>query len=321
MHKGDSQTNVLKTLTNRPWYILGGGAIGSLWACYLRMAGLPVVLITRQHPIQQLKLRQNTSGASSSVIDSTFDVESISPQLMAEKPKQIDKLIVCTKAPDTLAAVQAIENALAPNAHILLLQNGMGSQQSVVKALDENIAIYAGVVTHGAWKPDQCEVVHAGVGKITIGAMNLPANKKLPDLMGLLEGVALNLNPSEDIEIDLLKKWVINCAINPLTAVYRCKNGELNSNPEYRKACSEVCDEIQQVITAKGIANEIGDIEAIAREVIAQTAENISSMHQDILKGNPTEIDFINGYLVQEAQKLGIDTPINKSLVQKIKAL
>lgn len=301
MHKGDDES---------PWYILGGGAIGSLWACYLTMAGLPVVLITRQHPIRELTLGQNT-----------YTIGSKTPELVATQSKSIDKLIVCTKAPDTLAAVTAIKNVLSPNANILLLQNGMGSQQSVANALNHNIAVFAGVITHGAWKPSTTQVVHAGVGKITIGAMNPQAQQNRAEFMALLADVELNLISSDNIERDLLKKWVINCAINPLTAVYRCKNGELNTNPSYRQACSQLCDEIQQVITAMGMADKVGNIETLAREVIAQTAENISSMHQDILKGRPTEIDFINGYLVTQADILGLSVPINRSLVEHIKSI
>ena len=124
------------------------------------------------------------------------------------------------------------------------------------------------------------------------------------------------------IQQPLLLKLAINCVINPLTALNQCQNGKLQAI-EFQSQIDLIIKELQQVIpllepTWTHTAETLK--ESIMRVVIA-TADNYSSMAQDVKFKRETEIDFINGYIVREGQKLGFEMIENKKLWNSINAL
>jgi 2-dehydropantoate 2-reductase len=116
-------------------------------------------------------------------------------------------------------------------------------------------------------------------------------------------------------------KLVINCAINPLTALLRLKNGELLERPPAREMMGVLAQETAQVAIAEQIRLPFQDPIAAAEEVAQKTAANQSSMLQDVLRGAPTEIDAICGAVVKVAQKYNLPTPMNWACWQLVRAL
>jgi 2-dehydropantoate 2-reductase len=112
-------------------------------------------------------------------------------------------------------------------------------------------------------------------------------------------------------------KLAINCAINPLTALHRCRNGEL-AGPALAPLLATLCEEIMQVSAAAGFGAVTGDLPAQVAAVVHATANNRSSMLQDVLAGRGTEIDYITGYLLGVASHHGIAVPENESLYRSI---
>ena len=114
---------------------------------------------------------------------------------------------------------------------------------------------------------------------------------------------------------------MINAAINPLTALLRVSNGELLERPAARELMQEAATEAALVAAAKGIklpyANPVEAVEAVAKN----TASNISSMLQDVLRGTPTEIDAINGAIIRESEKAGLPAPVNRMLWRLVRGL
>lgn len=128
-----------------------------------------------------------------------------------------------------------------------------------------------------------------------------------------------------------LQKLVVNAVINPLSSIFDCYNGELFQNGATLGLIDHVISEISAVVLAildsKG---QLGDAKTRARfspgvltehvySVGELTAQNISSMRQDMLAGRKTEIDYINGYVVNQGKRLGVDCPINAKIVEMIK--
>ena len=115
----------------------------------------------------------------------------------------------------------------------------------------------------------------------------------------------------------LWRKLAINAAINPLTALLRCTNGELAGDPADR--VRRLCTEISAVARAAGMGRAVESLENVVFEVIHNTADNRSSMLQDVEAGRPTEIDYITGWLVEQANRLGMDVPANAALLEQVK--
>ena len=121
-----------------------------------------------------------------------------------------------------------------------------------------------------------------------------------------------------DIDQALWLKLAINCAINPLTAVHGCLNGELAQRPELAMEVRRLCEEIAAISRAAGYTSAAANLEQAVTDVIAGTANNRSSMLQDVQDGHRTEIDYITGYLLCVARRHGIAAPCNQSLFERV---
>ena len=287
------------------WYILGAGAIGCLWASYWRQAGFPVVLITpspRQQSFIELDVKNKTTQ---------IDVEHITIDQLAASKQCIEYLLVSTKAQHTLKATSAIQENIDEKATLLILQNGMAAKQ--LPALFINQTIITAITTDGAYRTGQQAVVHAGHGITHVGCE--------PSFLAYLPTQQLNIEACDDIEVRQWNKLAINCAINGLTAIYQCRNGELLSIPQAKKRIEKLCDEVVLVADALKLSPALSQLMDQVENTLCTTAENYSSMYQDVHHRRSTEIDFINGYLCEVAESHSIDCQENQRIVFEIKQL
>ena len=122
-----------------------------------------------------------------------------------------------------------------------------------------------------------------------------------------------------DIQPFLSRKLVANCAINPLSALLGVPNGQLLEEADTRERLERVAREAAAVARALGI--ELGqDGARIATEVARRTAGNRSSMLQDLERGVPTEVDVIDGAVVERGRRCGVATPLHARVVELIHA-
>jgi 2-dehydropantoate 2-reductase len=115
-------------------------------------------------------------------------------------------------------------------------------------------------------------------------------------------------------------KLFVNVGINALTALWGCKNGELLDSSSTREIMEKAVREAEIIARAKGIEVDADPV-AATFAVCRTTADNTSSMLQDVQQKRRTEIDAINGAIVVEGIKLGIPAPVNTELVRQIKEL
>lgn len=297
------------------WHILGAGSLGCLWAAYFAKSNIPCTLLLKNQQQLLAYQQQNEVSLEQENEVSHYAIIAKTTELLDEP---ISHLLVCTKAHQTLAAIKRIKQNLTPDCSILLMQNGMGVQQEVA-ALLENNPLFCAVTTDGAWQKNPYQVVHAGRGKTQIGSL---ANNADPaSLLAQLPHQYLDIQVTRKIESELLKKLAINCAINPLSAIEQCNNGELNKQARLRKRVSALCQEITDIFKHSGHAQAAVNLELNVRAVINTTAANRSSMLQDLQAGKTTEIDYITGYLIQLAQQAAIACPENKKIFKQVKDL
>jgi 2-dehydropantoate 2-reductase len=152
--------------------------------------------------------------------------------------------------------------------------------------------------------------------------MTRPAKAAASQAVTMLATSGLVIHPETDILRRLWHKLIINAGINPYTAILDCPNGKILDYPLYQSTIEQLCMELSQLMDAAVQIRETPDalrqrIEQVARN----TAGNTSSMRADVLRGRPTEIDFINGYLAKLGKGLGIDTPVNQMLTERVQQL
>jgi len=136
-----------------------------------------------------------------------------------------------------------------------------------------------------------------------------------------LQAAGFKVENVADPDSLLWGKLVINAAINPLTAILRVPNGELLAHSTAGALMYAAANEAAAVAIALGVHLPYPDPSAAAEAVARRTANNRSSMLQDVLRGAPTEIDAICGAIVQAGEGLGVPTPVNLTLWQLVKAM
>lgn len=264
-----------------------------------------MILITSvERPANCIELHRDEQVVSCEIEQLTVE------QLLATKPA-IDHLFISTKAQHTVAALQDILPCITSDATVLVVQNGLAAR--TLPQLLRSQKLYTGITTDGAYRTAPLAVVHAGKGDTYIDCD--------ASLLQQLPIDYLNIFPCVDIERRQWQKLVINCAINALTAIYQCRNGELLYNPEAQQRIDAVCLEADNIAKVIGIASDHDLLRAQVTQGLTVTAENYSSMYQDIASGRSTEIDYFNGYLCQLAAEAGVACDENQRLVDSIKLL
>ena len=302
------------TSADKPeWQVLGTGAMACLWACALVEGGHAVRMIPRA-PGEAAVPRKVTLQAAST--PGPREIALTVAGYGEQGP--IHRLLVCTKAIDVEHAVASVAARLSPGAAVVLLQNGMGFQEAV-RQLAPHARLFCAVTTEGAWLEEPFRVRHAGGGGTELGCWpsgNLPAAEAIAAELG---AGFLPVSAVESVEPLLWRKLAVNCAINPLTALRGCCNGDL-LEAGHRQEFEALCAEISTVLRGLGHAGLAGRVAAEAEGVARATAANRSSMRQDLEAGRQTEIAFINGFLVERARERGIPCPLNTALCQRIRA-
>ncbi|WKY58665.1 2-dehydropantoate 2-reductase [Vibrio sp. SNU_ST1] len=283
--------------------IVGPGAIGSLWAIKLLQAGHNVSLWSRSSDnSRDLSLDEQTSLS--------FSNNNI------EKLSASDLVIFTVKAWQVEEATTPLLQYIDSDTILMFMHNGMGAVDQIAAQINDQPVVLA-TTTQAAFKPDKNNVCHTGLGQTQLGAFNLKG-QQCTFLVDVLEHALPAVSWNPEIKTALWTKLAINCAINPLTGLEQIKNGEL-ADKRFEDILSSIVKELRQVMQAEGIACSYDELEASVKHVIQATAQNNSSMKQDMFYQRKTEIDFITGHLINTALKHKIEVPVNQKLFTQVK--
>lgn len=295
------------------WNILGAGAIGHFFAEKLLKSGQHVAFVLKPDSPAQITTFtfENLNGEYSS---NTLMAQ-------AQLTPKCDFLLVTLKAPQVLPALTLLQTQIDKHCCIVLLHNGMGTAEQTAKLFPRN-PIMIGTTANGALKSSKAQgsnvhLRHTGAGITWLGAFNNKA-KRYRDIATQLYALE-EVFWSDNIREKLWLKLVINCAINPLTAIHQCRNGELAS-PTLRPLVVRVVQELTQITQQVNLPWDYTELQQQVDTVISRTANNFSSMHQDLHFNRPSEIDYITGYVLKVANAYSIEIPANAALYDQIKA-
>jgi len=147
------------------WHVLGAGSLGSLWATRLARANLPVRLILRN--ADRLAAYQANGSCVTLVENDIAHAYPVEAQT-ADHRQPIERLLVACKAYEAEQAVAQLAPRLTAQADVILLQNGLGSQDAVAARVPRARCLRAST-TEGAYRETDFHVVAAGAGQIWIG--------------------------------------------------------------------------------------------------------------------------------------------------------
>ncbi len=295
---------------------VGPGAIGTLFGVLLAKAGHQVHMLDKD-PARAARLAagefvlETGQGNISQKLPVTANPAEIGPG---------ELVLICVKAYDTEIAARSIAPLIGPQTIVLTVQNGLGNAEILREAAGKE-HILAGSTAQGANVVEPGRVIHAGKGETLIGELDRPATPRVEKLAEQLTAAGIPTAASDDVTGLLWGKLIINAGINPLTALLKVRNGALIQREETRALMAMAVKEAADVAEKKGIKLPFPDPLAKVEDVAGRTAANKSSMLQDVLKAKRTEIDFICGAIVREAQKLSLPAPVNHALTLLVRSL
>jgi 2-dehydropantoate 2-reductase len=222
--------------------------------------------------------------------------------------------LVLVKSWQTARAARQLRECLAPDGLALTLQNGLGNLEILQDALGPERAAL-GVTTTGA--------TLLGPGKVRPGGSgptHLAPHTGLEPLIELLRGAGFEVKLHDDLQSLVWGKLAVNAGINPLTALLDVPNGTLLDDRATRALMVAAAEETADVARAQGITLPYADASFQVMDVARRTAKNISSMLADMRRGAPTEVDAINGAVVEHGERLQVPTPVNWTLWRMVQA-
>lgn len=287
-------------------FVLGAGAIGSLYGAKLS-AGNDVTLIGRDDHARAI----NETG---------LRIEGLEPQTLhlraATRIEHIaaDALILLTtKVSDTAAALEPVAKLIRDDTTIVALQNGLNSDEIARAAIGNRGVVLRGITQFGAIfeKPGT-------IRYMVKGYTLLQDHQRSATIAKIFSTAGLDCRICPNIQTEVWRKLIFNCVVNPVTTILGCKVGGI-VDPTLDRLKELIVNECLAVAQAEGIhltENLVGEINAAY-----SGSQNIVSMRQDLLRGHPTEINYLNGTIVALGVRHGLECPVNEGLTRIVKAM
>ncbi len=295
--------------------VLGTGAVGGYYGAMLARAGVPVVFVGRPAQVEQLNdagLRLQTAAFDERVAVTA----SADPAALAS----CALVLCCVKSGDTETAAAQLAPVLAPHAVVLSLQNGVDNAARLAAGLPAGTAVAPAVVYVATELAAPDHVRHHGRGELVLARWPSTPGRPTPEqVQAVFEPAGVPVTLADDVDAALWSKLVLNCAYNALSAISRLPYGRLRRGEGVEATMRAVVAECEAVAAAAGIALPAPwpAVERIAATMPGQ----FSSTAQDLMRGKPSEIDHLNGFVVREGRRLGVATPVNQALQTIVKLL
>ncbi|MFM7670770.1 MAG: ketopantoate reductase family protein [Betaproteobacteria bacterium] len=286
--------------------VVGAGAVGCYFGGMLARAGQPVTLIGR--PLHVDAVRRNGLRLETQTFDEIVALEaSTEPAAVSSA----DVVLFSVKSTDSRQTAQQIAPFLSPQAVVLSLQNGVENADIIRSVLPQQVI--ASVVYVATEMAGPGHLKHFGRGELVIA--EAPASESIATVFG---NANVPVERAHDVRGAQWTKLIINCAYNALSAIAQKPYAALVEVEGVPALMEAVVDECLQVAAADGVAVP-GDIHAATRRIAQTMAGQYSSTAQDVARGKPNEIDYLNGYVVRRGRAHGIATPINQTLLALVK--
>ena len=320
--------------------VVGAGAVGCYYGGMLARAGVPATLIGRPSHVEAMRrdgLRLTTAAFDEHVgVDASTEVAAAAGAAL---------VLVCVKSTDTESTGAELAPRLAPGARVLSLQNGVDNAPRLAAVLGRPVA--PAVVYVATEMAGPGHVRHLGRGELVIpsdigaasstdvaegvdaraNAAAAPASVPLEDagfrsadIVALFARAGVPVELSDNVLGALWGKLLLNCGYNAISAITDTPYGRMVTLPGIAQTVHDAVAECLAVAAALEVTIP-GDVWASVERIASTMPGQVSSTCQDLRRGKPSEIDHLNGYVVRQAERLGIAVPLNRALHALVKAL
>jgi 2-dehydropantoate 2-reductase len=251
------------------------------------------------------------------IVKSITSGDHICDAIAYERPPdnyKADMIIYCVKSYHNLKAIPIIKDSVTDSTTILTLQNGIGSGEFLASHfgnnkvilgaayIDVNLLEYGVIKEHGG----DCKIVFGAYGK-----NNEYHTKKVESILSQTE---IKHHLSEKITIDIWEKLIFIAGLSGMTCITNSSFEEVLNYPKTKKLTELLISEVYEVAMASGIPLKKDTVARTMKYFMNFKSELTSSMHQDLLNGNPLEVDSINGAVGKLGKTHKVPTPINDTI-------
>ena len=293
--------------------VIGAGAMGSVIGGLLAKAGNDVTLIdVWKEAVDVINAKGLRINDEIVKVRATTDPARVGP---------VDLVLVFVKCYHTEEAVRNALSLIGSETVVLSLQNGWGNGPRIAKIVGEE-KLLVGVCYHSATLSVPGHVLHVGKGMTFMGELNGKITQRLTQIADTFKQAGIDVTPTTEVLKEIWSKLALNVCTLPTSALLRFCAPQLVQHEPMMDLMKELLQEVITVARAQKIALDFnerwGAITGLLRRC-APTAK--SSMLQDVEKSRRTEIDVINGAIVEAGERLKIPTPYNRAMVWMIKSL
>jgi len=292
--------------------IVGAGAMGLLHAAAFKKSGMDTAVYEKNNEIcAALKKGLTVENGNGKM---ACDIEvSDEPGVLSGR----GLVFIFVKAYSTSGAMEDIKGSLSGSSIIVSLQNGLGNREIISGHVGEDRTVY-GTTTYGSHKRGPAVLVTGGTGETVLGCRKAAS----ADLaVNILSAAGFTSSVTDDPDRAIWEKAIINAAINPIGALLSISNGRIIELEPASLLQEKLIAECVEISGGAGITFDQEKILEKTRDVCRKTSSNRCSMLQDMSSGSGTEIDFINGKIIEKGREAGMPSPYNEAVYLLVKSM
>ena len=290
--------------------VIGAGAVGSYYGARLARAGHDVHFVARDQQVDALR-RSGLQLQSPLGDDHLIPVNATTD---AARIGSADLILITVKLWATENAVRAVQPIVGASTVVVSLQNGV-DKDDVIAGIVGREHVVGGVTYIFADRPEPGVVVHQGqMQRVVVGELSGGRSARVDRIVAALVGAGIDGLASPDIRRELWEKFVLLAANSSVTAVTRDTVGAVRTRPATRALYRDAMAEVVAVARAEGVPIADGFVDDRMRFLDAMPADGRASMAMDLLRGRPLELEWLSGALVRRAERVGVPTPIHRTL-------
>ncbi|HEY5687920.1 MAG TPA: 2-dehydropantoate 2-reductase [Yeosuana sp.] len=300
--------------------VIGAGGVGGYFGGKLAKAGFEVTFMARGKHLEAIKEK----GLQVKSILGDFTVQTNATDNINDI-KNPDLVLLGVKSWQVLEIAEQLKLVINENTMVLPLQNGADNADKLLSVLPKNNVLAGlckivskiespGVINHFTFEPE-----------IVFGEYDNKKTERVRQLKKVFDKAKFKNTWSEDIHLDIWKKFLFIGTISGIGAITRAVFGVMRAQEGIRKIIFDTANEMVSIANAKGIGLTTKDVDMIVKVIDSLDYNTTASMQRDMMEGKPSELENFNGYIVNQGILLGIETPTNAFiyhclLPQEIKA-
>ena len=292
--------------------IFGIGGVGGYFGGKLAQAGFNVTMIARGKHLEAI----NKNGLEVESINGNFKVK---PNLVTDELAEVptpDLVILGIKSWQIQEVANKLKPIISTETMVLPLQNGANNVEKLLEILPKQ-NVLAGLCHIVSFLEKPGKIKHVSFEpRITFGEIDNSTSERIERLKTVFEKAGItNFNP-ENIQLETWKKFLFITTVSGLGGLTRVSIDKIRESEYLYDLLLKTAQEIKLIANAKDIPLAEENLEKAFEIIQNQPAGTTASTQRDIMAGRPSELENFNGFIVKEAEKLGIATPVNKMIYE-----